>query len=412
MRPLKRKNNIEVYGDGKQLMGRRQEMLDMITKNQPFLPDSVLHDDLDMGMLEFVKENFRIVSDGEEIPIISKILTVQRWNEIANNWEFSDEDRNMKIPFIGIIRKPDVQPGTNPANQRTIPNRKTFHYMKVPTWNGSEMGADIYKIPQPVYIDISFEIVIVCHKFRDLNRFNKIIMQKFSSRQAYTIVKGHYIPILLERITDNSPIDTLEARRFYSQSYDFTMLGFLMDSEEFEVKPAISRVLLLNEFVETNRVVKKYYNKSIETKTAIFIADGYQTVFSVGETIGFLFFVAINGLIQEKDINYYFIGQTSKVTFVEPPIAGSEIMISYYAGKDSVFTDSYGKLLFLETENFVYDGSTLIFTLQNKIDSIIHVEINGLVDEEGDGFAVTADSDVQLLYTPVIGSRIGICYVH
>ena len=30
---------------------------------------------------------------------------------------------------------------------------------------------------------------------RELNQFNKTIMQKFSSRQAYTFVKGHYIPI-------------------------------------------------------------------------------------------------------------------------------------------------------------------------------------------------------------------------
>ena len=408
---LKRKNNIEVYR-GKELIKRRQELLDRIIKSDPFLPDSILHDDLDMGMLEFVKENLKVVSDGEQIPIISKILTVQRWSEISNNWEFSDEDRNMRLPFIGVIRKPDVQPGTNPANQRTIPDRRTFHYMTVPTWNGSEMGADVYKMPQPVAVDISFEVIIVCQKFRDLNRFNKTVMQKFASRQAYTTVKGHYIPILLERISDNSPFDSIDGRRFYSQTYEFTMLGFLIDSEEFEVKPAISRVFLLNEFVETNRIQKRFYNKSIETKTAIFNGDGYQTIFSVGESIGFLFYVAINGLIQEKDVHYYHIGQTSKITFVEPPLEGSEIMVSYYSGKDGVFIDSYGKLLFLETENFVYDGSSLTFSVLNKIDSVIHVVINGLVDEEGDGFAITGDKDITFLYAPVIGSNIGICYIH
>ena len=143
----------------------------------------------------------------------------------------------MKVPFIGVIRRPDVQPGTNPMVQRTIPDRREFFYSMVKTWDGNRIGANIYKMPQPVPVDIGFEVTIVCQKFRDLNRFNKIVLQKFSSRQAYTTVKGHYIPIILDRITDNSPIDALENRRFYLQTYEFTMLGFLIDSEEFEVKP-------------------------------------------------------------------------------------------------------------------------------------------------------------------------------
>ena len=89
-------------------------------------------------------------------------------------------------------------------------------------------------------------------------------------------------------------------------------------------------------------------NKSIETKTVTFIADGMQTTFSVGESIGFLFYVSINGLLQERDVDYYHIAQTSKITFSSPPPEGSTIMISYYPGRNSVFIDSYGKPLFLE----------------------------------------------------------------
>ncbi len=212
----KRKNNIDVYSKrehlrGQDIVDRRQELLDRITKSDSYLPDSILHDDLDGGMLDFVKKNFKIVTDGESIPIIPKILTIQRWGEFSNNWEFSDEDGNVKIPFIAIVRKPDVQPGTNPVTQRTIPDRSTFYYASVPTWNGTQMGADIYKIPQPVAVDLSFDVTIVCNKFRDLNRFNKIVLQKFSSRQAYTSIKGHYIPIILESIEDNSPIEQIDS---------------------------------------------------------------------------------------------------------------------------------------------------------------------------------------------------------
>ena len=122
----------------------------------------ILHDDLDKGMLEFVKSNLIVISDGIQIPIIPKILTVQRWGEITSTWTFSDEDGNMKVPFIGVIRRPDVQPGTNPIVQRTIPDRRQIFYTAVQTWNGTQRGADVYTMPQPVAIDIGFEVTIVC----------------------------------------------------------------------------------------------------------------------------------------------------------------------------------------------------------------------------------------------------------
>ena len=179
----KKKNDISVY-QGNELVDRRQELLDKITQGDSYLPDSVLHDDLDLGMLEFVKNNFKVVSDGDEIPIIPKILTLQRWGEFTNTWDISDLDGNIKIPFISVIRKPDVQPGTNPSLQRTIPDRQQFHYASVPTWNGTQMGADIYRIPQPVAVDISYEVTILCTRFRDLNK-SSLFYYSFLSKSEF-----------------------------------------------------------------------------------------------------------------------------------------------------------------------------------------------------------------------------------
>ena len=407
----KRKTNFSIY-TGRELTERRQDLLDQITKSDTFLPDSILHDDLDKGMLDYVSENFKVISDGKQIPIINKILTIQRWGEFSENWEFSNEDGNMELPFIVTIRKPEVQFGTNPSVQRTVPDRHQFYYASVPTWNGTTMGADVYKIPQPIAVDISYEVTIVCGKFRDLNKFNKKVLQHFASRQDYTVVKGHYIPIVLDSIEDNSPIDTIDGRRFYMQNYKFTMLGFLIDSEEFEVKPAISRFFLLNEFIQSNNYQKKYVNKTIDITVVTFIADGMQTSFSVGESIGILFSVAINGLLQERDIDFYHVSGTSKITFVTPPVEGSIITITYYKGKNSVFIDTYGKPVQVNTEYFVYDGSSLVFTLLNAISSVFSLDINGLVEEEGSGFDIYQSDQVRLNYIPVVGSKIGVTYVH
>ena len=205
-------------------------------------------------MLEFVQEELDTSSSGEKIPVIDRILTLQRWGEFSQTWSFSTKDKNVSLPFIVVVRQPDVQYGTNPSLQYTIPDRKQFHFAKVPTWDGVRKGVDIYTIPQPIPVDITYNVKIICNRMRELNRFNKSIMQKFTSRQAYTFVKGHYIPLILTTISDESVVNTDE-RRYYQQSYTFQLQGFLIDEEEFEVKPAITRSML---FFDTNTTHKDY----------------------------------------------------------------------------------------------------------------------------------------------------------
>jgi len=409
----KRKNNIQIY-QGNELVDRRQELLDSITKHDTNLPESILHDDLDLGMLNFIKDNFKVISDGEPIPVYDRILTVQRWGELATNWEFTDDDDNIKLPIITVVRKPDPQPGTNPVLQRTIPDRRQVHYQTVKTWNGNMVGADVYKIPQPVAVDISYEIHIVCNKIRDLNRFNKIVLQKFSSRQAYTIIKGHYVPIILENISDNSPIDSIDSRRFYTQTYNFMMLGFLIDDEEFEVKPAISRALMVYEIMDSP--TKKYYQeKSVRISVTNFTGDGEQTLFSVGEPIGTIFYVTINGDVQTRDVNYYHITNTSNITFASPPPNNSEILVAYYPKREytnATLINSYGQIVNIAHETFTFDGSTLTFSVGNPIDSIIYLEINGLIETEDTGYYLSSTTDITLLGEPLLGSTIGVTYFH
>lgn len=228
------------------LSERRKELLEYIQKDGTYLPKSVLHADLDRGMLDFVKENLEIKVDGKIVPTVDRIFTTQNWAQYAETALFVDLDYNPSPPFVTLVRSPEVKYGTNPSTQYTIPNRKQFYYASVPTWNGNVQGMDIYTIPQPVPVDIKYSLKIVCNRMRELNQLNKVVMQTFSSRQAYRFIKGQYVPIILDNISDESQM-TLEARKYYVQNYDFTMLGYLIDEEEFEVKPAIARVLQMVE---------------------------------------------------------------------------------------------------------------------------------------------------------------------
>lgn len=249
--PKKIKKDLPLTPD-KILLERRRQLLNDIQKSGTYLPKSILHADLDRGMLDFVNVELETIVDGKKINPIDIIITTQNWAQFTETWNFQDLDKNIKPPFIATVRKPEVPYGTNPALQYTIPNRRQFYYAKVPTWDGQRKGMDIYKIPQPVPVDITYNIKIFCNKMRHLNIFNKNVLQKFSSRQAYANIKGHYIPIILNNISDESVLE-IEKRKYYIQNYEFTMLGFIMDEEEFEVSPAISRALTLLEVNTFNR---------------------------------------------------------------------------------------------------------------------------------------------------------------
>jgi len=225
---------------------RRQQMLDDITDHGTFLPKGVLHADLDKGMLDFVKDTLQLVVEEKTVPTVNKIITNQNWSQFVETWNFQDLDNNVSLPFIATVRMPEVKYGTFQGGAANIPNRRQFFYYTVPTWDGQRKGATVYKIPQPIPVDITFNVKLFCNRMRELNDFNKVVMQTFTSKQAYAQIKGHYIPITLEGVGDESAKD-LEKRKYYIANYTFIMKGLLIDEEEFQISPAISRQVTMFE---------------------------------------------------------------------------------------------------------------------------------------------------------------------
>ena len=247
----------------KTLLPRREEIKDMITKDGTYLPKSLLHADLDRGFLDFVKEKFNIVSEGKKIPVVDILITTQNWSQFVETWDFQNIDKNIEPPFITVIRNPEVKYGNNPAVMYNIPNRKMYYYMEVPTWDGNRKGADIYKIPQPVPADFKYTVAIICNRMRDLNTLNQRVLETFASKQAYQVINGHYIPIINDAFADESVMD-LEKRKYYIQKYDFTMMGFLIDEEQFEVFPALSITFQVIETDQRNIKRKQKKQSPIE----------------------------------------------------------------------------------------------------------------------------------------------------
>lgn len=229
---------------------RRQEILDDIADKGTFLPRGVLIEDMDGALVEYLedKKGLSITIEGEKVPVI--FLTIQRWTEFTKTWQFTDKYKTMSMPFITVVRKPDVQVGSNQAGLWNIPVNHTYTYMKVPTWDGIRRGIDLYKIPQPTSVDLTYEVRIFTGKMKDLNKFNEKVQKTFQARQSYLNVNGHPMPLHLESIGDESNIEDFENRRFYIQMFEMKLLGYILDEDDFEVIPTINRTVITTELLE------------------------------------------------------------------------------------------------------------------------------------------------------------------
>jgi hypothetical protein len=252
---------------------RRQEILDDISYKGTFLPKGVLEEDMDASFVDFIKSDERIsmTIDGEKIPVI--FLTIQRWTEFSKTWQFSDKYKNIELPFITIVRKPDIQQGENQAGLWNIPGNRTYTYLKVPTWDGNRKGVDLYKIPQPTSVDMTYEVRIFTNKMKQLNKFNRKIQRAFQSRQCYINVNGHPMPLHLESIGDESNIDDFENKRFYVQMYEMKLLGYILDEDDFEVVPTLNRTVM------TLEVEEKLNSLNLVAMEAIKLGDSVNFTF-------------------------------------------------------------------------------------------------------------------------------------
>ena len=263
---------------------RRQEILDDISDRGTFLPRGVLEEDMDQTFLEFLTsdERMSLSIDGQKVPVL--FLTIQRWTEFSKTWQFSDKFKNIEIPFITVVRKPDIQQGQNQAGLWNIPVSRTYTYMKVPTWDGVRRGVDLYKIPQPTSVDLTYEVRLFTNRMKDLNKFNRLIQRAFQSRQCYINVNGHPMPLHLESIGDESNIDDFENRRFYVQLFEMKLLGYILDEDDFEIVPTINRNVIAIELDE-----ERIYNNIVFEPLTVGNTATFSFIFKAGADTTFSF---------------------------------------------------------------------------------------------------------------------------
>lgn len=214
---------------------RRLEMFDEIMKSSTFLPKTVLYKDIDEAFKEWV-DTIEIKTDnGDNFPTMV-LYTNQRFSEYSQSWEYTDVNGNLLLNFKTVNRENNPNFGNIHNRLWNVPGDR-FYTMKkqiVLDDNGTESFL-VLKMKQPLAVDLNYKLTIFTTQYTSINDFNTIINQKFAARQCYICPNGHYMPMLLENIGDESDYN-IDDRQFYGQTFQIRVLAYLLTEDDFKVE--------------------------------------------------------------------------------------------------------------------------------------------------------------------------------
>jgi hypothetical protein len=213
-------------------------------EHNSFFSKGVLYHDIDKCLVNLIKNDFKLIDNyntKEVIPVT--LFNIQRWTEFYSTWDNVDKNKNIQLPFISIVRLTDPQPGTARGTTKNIAGNRHYFYYKLPTNDGVRDGFDIYKIPQPLPVDIKYDIKIFSFNIELLNDFNLIFQKKYKSGDLYIKPNGIWMSTKIDNPSDNSNLGSINQRKYYSQTITLTVKGWIIDPNDFIIEKGINRVV-------------------------------------------------------------------------------------------------------------------------------------------------------------------------
>ena len=221
--------------------------LDKDFENFNYLPQKLALEDLDLGIKNFTSD--LDISMVNENGILAKVpliwLAQELWAERKLNWKEMRNEIGEEItrPFMTMYRTSAV-PGTSPL-KRTIPKKMKFRFVKVPVFDGTLKGYELYKIPQPTYVDTHYMLSLFTHYMVDVNTFYEIILSEgYSDGQGYMKINGHNISSKLNGDPSENNKTDINQEKVYRIDIPILVQGKLIDPTKFEKVNTINKVLI------------------------------------------------------------------------------------------------------------------------------------------------------------------------
>lgn len=214
---------------------RRRDLVKEIVKDSTPLPKTLLYKDIDESFREWVKKDLFIAFEGEEVPTIS-LFSNQRFSEYMQSWQNVDDKKNLILNFKAITRENNPKTGTIVGQSKNIPGEHSIVMKTVEAYDKNNRKYYIdYRLKQPMAVDLVYTVSLLTNKYELLNEFNMIVNDKFKAINAYIRPNGHFIPMILNDISDESEY-SIDNRQFYSQTYNITVKAYIITEDDYIIE--------------------------------------------------------------------------------------------------------------------------------------------------------------------------------
>jgi hypothetical protein len=253
--------NLDKLDFNKYVVGtpRINQIMGMQLDGGNLLPKPITYKDIDTEVTAFVDDKFN-VSFGEQ-KLKTFFFAQQRMSEFTKTWEMLDENRNVIPNFKIVTRENNPKPGTIQGGMFNIPGEQYFDIGTFNKWDGNKNITVTCKVKQPYCVDIIYNIKFITNRLSLLNEMNNKVIDEFKARQSYVIVNGHFMPLVLEDVSDESDYE-LDQRKIFVQTYQLKVLGYIINEDDIIFQENIVRSLISTE-TDVNKPLVQLHNNSL-----------------------------------------------------------------------------------------------------------------------------------------------------
>lgn len=211
-----------------------------IMEDEALVPKKVEYDDIDSEFTKFVNEKLEMVIDGEVLPTYT-LFSNQRFSEYSQTWSHTDDENNLLMNFKTITRENNPKFGKNQDDNYAIPgDRKYTALMRTVLEDNGDESYEVYTVRQPITVDMVYKVSLVTDKYDNLNKFNMKVQSLFKARQCYIRPNEHYMPMMLDEISDETTYG-VDERKFFIQSFSIRVMAYIIRQEDIEVQKVPKR---------------------------------------------------------------------------------------------------------------------------------------------------------------------------
>ena len=285
---------------------RVNEIMRMQVDGSNLLPKPITYIDIDTEMTNFVSNKFNVVFGENQIKTF--FFAQQRMSEFTKTWEMVDENKNVLPNFKIVTRENNPKPGTLQGSMANIPGEPYFDIGTFNKWDGNKNITVTCKMKQPYCVDIIYNIKFVTNRLNLLNELNNKVIDTFKAKQAYLIVNGHYMSVVLEDVGDESDYE-LDQRKIFVQNYQLKVTGYIINEgdvifEENMVRSLVGVEIDVNKpnmsFIKTDGNLMVEFPRKSKTTTT-FKSDGDYSVVNINNSNLISYVIKVNNVVVENN---------------------------------------------------------------------------------------------------------------